>query len=355
MTTTTFDLHLHLDGSLRTNTVLKLMENYPDVLTDREKEIFNIVNKREKIAQVESLLRVSSNCKSLTEYLNSFDLPCRLLRTPEAMYLAVCDLLTHLRKTGMEYVEIRFAPQILSPNIENSGAYSHEASIIEAAISGAKRVMEEHEGIKANFILCCMRNLPIGSVGHEANIRTVKLAKEYLNKGVVAVDLAGAEARDATKDFEDIFSMAKNLDVPFTIHAGESGDLIWKLYSINSAIEFGAVRIGHGVAIESSPELIRKVVQKNITLECCPISNIQTNAISGGIKNHPIKRLLNAGVRVTVNTDNMTVSNTDIENEFKEIRDLGITENDVENLQLNAINAAFISEDEKMQYKAKIK
>lgn len=336
------DLHCHLDGSLPIATLAALVKrNFAWDVYEGEGNI------RDRVI-------APADCGSLNEYLECFALPQRLLQTPEDMKLAGFGLAKALKDSGIKYAEIRFAPQLHSINVPAEKKAAHERAILIGLLEGIKRALRFSD-TKINLLLCMMRNLPEKEEGYLANSRTVDLAREFVGKGVVGIDLAGAEARDATAAFEDQFMKARDLRIPFTIHAGEAGDDDWRIESIEKAIYFGARRIGHGVALEKSKELRDIVRDSGIVVECCPKSNIQTKAIIGGIENHPIKMFLEEGLKVTVNTDNMTVSETSIDEEYELLRSIGITDNDIRLMQMNAIEGAFVSRQEKAAMMSKIK
>jgi len=340
------ELHCHLDGSLPIETISELVG---------KEEVRKFMPEFADCSNEDILKSVVApkDCGSLNEYLRCFELPKRLLATPEAMRLAGYRLAKELKESGIKYAEIRFAPQLHSFFIPEEEKAFHERKIIEALLAGIKSAVRFSD-TKINVILCMMRNLPEGETGLVANTRTVFFAKEFLGKGVVGIDLAGAEARDATLAFESLFMLARDFKIPFTIHAGEAGDDAWRLDSVEKAIFFGAKRIGHGVALEKSPELRKLVRDMGIVVECCPISNLQTKAVVGGIDNHPIKMFLEEGLKVTVNTDNMTASDTTIDKEFELLRTIGITDSDIRTMKLNAIEGAFVSKKEKNRMKSKI-
>ena len=196
---------------------------------------------------------------------------------------------------------------------------------------------KEKCNIGGSLILCIMRE-----DNFENDFETIKVAKRFIEKGVSAVDLAGAEALFPTSDYEDIFKEASNLKIPFTIHAGEAAGAD----SIKKALEFGAKRIGHGVRCLESLKLVDYLVKNKIILEVCPISNIQTRATG---ENHPIEELYRKGLKVTVNCDNNTVSNTDIINEYKWILEhTKLDINDLKQMNINAVDGLFnITEKEK--------
>ncbi len=311
------DLHLHLDGSI-------------------SKDIARFLAKEQNIIlpnDFERKLSVDQGCTDLNEYLEKFSLPLSLLQTKWAITQAVKLVQQDLKNNGVIYAEIRFAPQLHT----QKGLTQRE--VIQSALDGLKLCE-----IDCNIILCLMR----GDQNQEQNRETVTLCKEFLAKdnGVVALDLAGAEALYPTKDFEDLFALAKKLDIPFTIHAGEADGYI----SVNDAVHFGAKRIGHAVHARESKDLLDEIKQKGIGIEMCPTSNLQTKAVSS-IADHPLKKYLEKGILATVNTDNPTVSNTTIQKEFELAGKMGLTETEINTLKLNAVEIAFCSEETKKQIK----
>ena len=344
------ELHCHLDGSLPKGIVSALMEHYPERVPVRLKHLLYLTEE-ERIKELRKELQAPQNCKSLAEYLGKFDLPCALLQDDWSLQFATIGLLRELVLEGVKYVEIRFAPQLHSINVPEEEKFQYEANFLWSMIK-ARQLLPQ---IECNFVLCTMRNLPDGKAGERANQRTLRLAQEFLGRGVCAVDLAGAEARDATSEFRKLFAMAREMKLPFTIHAGEAGTRDWRLESLKSAIEFGATRIGHGIALEHSQEL-RDICKANrIGIECCPISNLQTKAVCGGVQYHPLPLFLSEGLMVSVNTDNRTVSNTNLSKEFELLSQIGIGEADQKQLVRNAIDSSFASELTKIGLRSLIK
>jgi adenosine deaminase len=183
-----------------------------------------------------------------------------------------------------------------------------------------------------------MRHFPF-----EKNLEIIKLAKKYLGNGCCAIDLAGSEAQFKTSSFEELFKIAKTEGIPFTIHAGEADGV----ESLISAINFGTKRIGHGVRCIEDENVVNMILDKGIYLEVCPTSNIDTKTFNS-MKEHSIKKLVDNNILVTISTDNRTVSNTNLDNEYKILSDtFGFNNDDFLKFNLNAIDAAFISEEEK--------
>ena len=306
------DLHLHLDGSLSVRTVRELARMQQKALPEREEDLLRI-------------LQVSGDCKDLNEYLEKFDFPCALLQTEQAITLAVSNLMEELAEQGLRYAEIRFAPQL----------HTHQGltqqQVVRAATAGL-----EGARIPGSLILCCMRmadNL-------EENLATVEAAAEFLGHGVCAVDLAGAEALFPTENFEPVFRLARQKQIPMTIHAGEAAGPD----SIRKALEFGARRIGHGVRCLEDPELVRHLAQTGVTLELCPTSNLNT-CIFPDIRSYPLRQLMAAGVKVCINTDNMTVSGVTIRSEMALVAEtFSLTEEELAVLLRNGVDACFASD-----------
>ncbi len=310
------DLHVHLDGSLSVNTVRHLADIQSIKLDVTDKEL-------------ENMLKVPDDCSDLNEYLKRFDFPLQLLQTTEAITECVARVISEQHEMGIMYSEIRFAPQLHT----QKGLTQME--VVQAAIKGLENAsLDRHYH---NLILCCMR----GEGNHRENIETVELAKRFLNKGVVAVDLAGAEKLYPTEKYAYIFERARKLRVPFTIHAGEADGAD----SVRKAVEYGALRIGHGVRAVEDEEVVSLLKNKNITLELCPTSNLNTKVFDS-IKDFPIRKFIDSGVKVTVNTDNVTVSNTTIKHEFNLLKDaFDLTNDEVMQLLYNSADASFASKD----------
>ena len=316
------DLHLHLDGSLSVKTVKELAALQNIEIPEDEAELLK-------------LLRINDDCKDLTEYLEKFAFPGKLLQTKEAIAISVYNLQEELKEQGLIHAEIRFAPQLHTLQ----GLSQRE--VIEAAIDGLNR-----SDFSAELILCCMR----GNDNHEANLETVKIAKDYIGKGACCIDIAGAEALFPTENFEDLFVLARELEIPFTIHAGEADGP----KSVYKALEYGTKRLGHGVRSLEDPALIEKIVAEGITLELCPTSNLHT-CMFPTMEEYPLRKLMEAGVKVTINTDNMTVSNITLAKEFgKLIAAFDLTDEEIKGFARNSVNACFASEETKKELLEKI-
>lgn len=317
------DIHLHLDGSLSIP-VIKL-------LADQTGYDFKGKDIRKSVS-------VGDNCESLEDYLKCFDLPGQLLQTEEALSLASADLVQQLAAQGLIYSEIRFAPQLHT----KKGLTKEMA--VEAVIKGMEKGLEQVRSSESDFslktgiLLCAMVNGP-----DKENQETFELAAAYKGKGVAGVDIAGPEGFVPMEHFSSVFRKAYKNDVPFTIHAGECGDY----ENITRAVSYGARRIGHGCGAIRSEDCMSLLKKEKVTLEMCITSNLQTKAVSS-IQEHPVKAFYDRGIRVTYNTDNMTVSDTTLEKEADILRErLGFTESDLRQMNRYALEAAFLEDGEK--------
>ena len=319
------DLHLHLDGALTLEIAKELAA------------IQNIELPGGSDEELETLLRVPEDCESLNDFLKCFELPLSLMQTPEGLSEAVRLVCDNIKSQGVIYAEVRWAPQLHT----EKGMTQEDA--IAAALEGLKKT-----DLKANMILCCMR----GEGNEEQNEETLRLARKYLveDGGVVAIDLAGAEAVYPTENYRELFEKAKAAGIPFTIHAGEAAGA----ESVRAAVEYGATRIGHGVRSHEDPEVIRLLKEKGITLELCPTSNRQTRAVEN-MADYPLIDYLNDGILVTLNTDDMGIEGTTLPEEFRYAEDaLGLTAEQRITLLENAVEAAFTTEEVKNDLRAQL-
>lgn len=297
------ELHCHLDGSLSREFV--------------EARLGRTVNQKE--------LQVEESCTSLAEYLEKFSLPGLCLMDEKGLEDAGYDVLKGMSKENVLYAEIRFAPLL------SETADMNCRKVIEALLKGLERGKKEF-CIDFGVITCAMRHH-----SQEENFRMLKTAREYLGCGVCAADLAGAEAAYPMNEFMELFRNARKLEMPFTIHAGECGSV----QNIIDAVAAGAGRIGHGIAMKGHYHLQRELADKRIGIEMCPISNLQTKAVQSP-EEYPIREFLNAGVKVSVNTDNRTVSNTTLTKELQFIqKTYGITDEEILLLMKNAAETVF--------------
>ncbi len=305
------ELHMHLDGSVP----IYVLEKLSGLSFD---EIYSKV--------------VSINDIKLINYLKRFDFINSFIKTKEDLELVSYSLGKELEKENVIYAEVRFAP------IDYVTDKVTADDVIESVLSGLSKC-----NLKTNLILCMRRGASL-----EYNRQVIELTKKYLNKGVVATDLVGDEEGYPFSLYKELFDECKKLGIPYTIHSGEETKR-----DIKDVVSY-TKRIGHGIKICDDQELINLVKENNILLEVCPNSNLDTKN-ARDYSHHPIKKLYDMGIKVSVNTDNRTVSNITLTEEYVSlINYLNFTIDDIYQMNLNAIDYAFISQDEKEELKRKL-
>ncbi len=308
------DLHCHLDGSLRPETIIDIAKE----------EGINIPTF--DVNEIKKQVIVPLECSSLKEYFKAFIIPNLVMQSKESLRRTTFELFEDAAKENVKYMEVRFAP------ILHTAKGLEIEEIIQSVLEGIRNAEEAYE-IKGNLILSCMRNMPADSA-----IEVIEKGKKFLGKGVVAVDLCADENEGFCEKFLEPITLARKYGYKVTIHAGETG--IGK--NVLDAVELlGAERIGHGVFIKNCKEAYKVVKDKNIVLEMCPTSNVQTKAVKT-FSEHPIYDFYKDGIKVTVNTDNRSVSDTNMEKELEIIsREFNINYEDYKCIYFNSIEASF--------------
>ena len=316
------ELHCHLDGSLRVETVIELAQKD------------NIELDSYDYKEVKKMLSIDENCSSLDEYLEKFDLPNKVLQSKENLRRAAYELLEDAAKENIKYIEVRFAPIFHV----KEGLRLNE--VIQSVIDGIRDAEKQYE-IKGNVIISCIRGLDLKHV-----FDSIEAGAQFIGQGVVAIDLAATEKEDFAYEYIEAMKLAKEKGFRVTIHAGETG--FGK--NVRDAVNLlGAERIGHGVYIYNDKEAYELVKEKGITLEMCPKSNIDTKAVNI-YDNHPIYKYHKDNIKVNISTDNRMVSNINLNEETSNvIKTFNVTLDEYKEIYINSVNAAFCSEETKKE------
>ncbi len=301
------DLHCHIDGSFSIDFVRNTLKLSQDN------------------TELSSHLQAPASCDSLAEYLTCFDLPIQCMQTAADITAGILDILKHCADEQIKYIELRFAPTC---SLTSSMRYS---DIYEAAIRGCQ-TGEKLYGIYSNIIVCAMRHHTLAD-----NLAMLHAAMDYLGHGICALDLAGDEKAHGNLEFAELFSRACHLGMPFTIHSGECGSA----ENVRLALNYGASRVGHGIALIHDRKLMEECRKMRLGLELCPTSNYQTHAVAPN-ESYPLRAFLDYGLIATVNTDNRTVSNTTLTDEYNLICDrYDIREEDLITMYKNSVEISF--------------
>ena len=309
------DLHVHLDGSLRLETIIELAK-------DR-----NIALPETDPARLRRTMHLGENCGSLVEYLKAFDITLRVLQNKDSLFRVAYELAEDAARENVRYMEVRYAPML-----HTSGGLK-VTSVVEAVLGGLRAAQDEY-GIESNVILCGIRN-----VSPESSLEMAELAVAYKGRGVVGFDLAGAEYDHPAKHHRRAFQLVRDNNINVTIHAGEA----YGPESIAQAIHVcGAHRIGHGCRLREDGDLLHYINDHRIPLECCPSSNVQTGAVAS-LAHHPLKFYFNLGLRVTVNTDNRLITDTTVSKELWICHtEMGLPLADIKSLVVAGFKSSFL-------------
>jgi adenosine deaminase len=315
------DLHCHFDGSLS----IPMMEEYLSV------------NGLAQPGETHTY-SVAEDCPSLVEYLKCFDLPVSCLQTPNAIALFLQDMLRSAAAEHIFYLEVRFAPQL-----HTQGGLTLE-QVFQAMALG-KALGEAESGVRCSILACAMRHFSPAE-----NLQMLEEAAKWYPTLVSGLDLAGDEANHATREQEAFFLRAKELGIPFTIHSGETG----RLDNLEDALRYGAQRVGHGIALQKSPQLMEAYANAGIGVELCPVSNLQTKAVQNWAE-YPFQTFDQQGLAVTVNTDNRTVSATTLVHELEQlICHCGLTPEQTVAIMHNANRLSFAPPEGKEDYEREL-
>ena len=307
------ELHCHLDGSLN----MKLI-----------KEEMARVGRNYSLEELKTLVTAPEECPSLVEYLSRFDIPLDCVQDRDFLRHAAYRLAMDAAEENVVYLEVRYAPVTALRGGMTLGETMEE---VEAGLAQARK----ESGIETGIICCGMRHLPM-----EENLAMVEAVKTHMDKGVVACDLAGDEQGFPNRLFTEYFAACRKADIPLTLHAGEQGSK----ENIRVAVEAGAKRVGHGIAMGGDKELIELCRSHKVGAEMCPTSNFQTKACTSW-EQYPLKEFMDAGLLFNLNTDNRTVSGTNMEKELEIVdKFYKLTDNQMETIYRNSVEMAFVGD-----------
>ncbi len=314
------DLHVHLDGSMRVETMIDIAQKKGVELPSMDVE------------ELRDYVQVDENCESLEEYLRAFDVTCSVLQDFESLRRAAFELAEDAAAENVKYMEVRFCPLL-----HTKEGLSLE-KIVKAVLIGLADAERQFD-ITTGVIICGIRHMSPENSNHLADLTIA-----FKNRGVVAFDLAGAEYDNPAKYHRDAFYKILNQNINCTIHAGEA----FGPKSISQALHYcGAHRIGHGTRLIEDRDLMNYMNDHRVPLEVCLISNLQTKAIES-LEAHPLKTYYELGLRVTINTDNRLVSGTTVTDELKLVADtFDFDINDMANMIINGFKSAFLPHNKK--------
>ncbi|HEU5185807.1 MAG TPA: adenosine deaminase [Gemmatimonadaceae bacterium] len=315
------ELHCHLDGSVRAETMLELAREYGQPMPVDDPDAL-----REHM--------VVKNAHNLEEYLERFTITLSVMQRADAIERIAYELAEDAARDGVRYLEVRYAPVL------NTREGLSLDEVVEAAARGLARAERDHD-ITARIIICGLRHLD-----PEVSITLAKLAVAHRQRGVVGFDLAGGERGHPARTHADAFAYARQHELAVTVHAGE-GD---GAESVRQAVHVcGADRLGHATRLIDDESLTRYVNDRRIALEVCLTSNVQTHA-SESLDAHPVRRYFDRGMNVVLNTDNRLMSGTTLTDEYLlAARHHGFTFEELSVIALNGFASAFLPWEDRLR------
>lgn len=313
------DLHVHLAGSLKAETIIEYAKER------------NVPLPTYNASELEHYLEAPDRCNEKADFYELCEMTDWVLQERRAIRRAMIELVKELDSQGVLYAEIRFSPS------ECTLGGLRQDDAVAAAIEGLERGMQESNRIKANLVLCVIEKMN----EHEA-FETVVAAKKYLRRGVCGLDLLLNESLYETETFDWLFDLIKEEHIPFTVHCGQ-----YNTDSMKKAIRYGAQRISQGLQIHMDEELLNEIRDRRVIVECCPASNLKLGTVEN-YGSHPIRKLFDMGVPVCVCTDRLRVSGINLVKEYKNLaRYLNFTPKELYKMNINAIQGAFLNQMEK--------
>ena len=315
------DLHVHLDGSLRPATLLELAEASGVAVPAGDE------------GELRRLLQINGGERSLGRYLEAFRYTVPVLQNEAALERAAYELALDAAAENVRLMEVRYSPLLH----RDQGLQFGE--IIAAVNRGLTRGAEE-TGIVCGQILCGIRHMT-----PEKSLELAEATLKHKDHGIVAFDLAGEEKDYPAKKHREAFYFIKNHNLNSTLHAGEA----FGPESIAQALHYcGTHRIGHGTRLWEDPSLMEYVNDHRIPLEVCLTSNLHTGAVAN-LRDHPFRKYLDRGLRVTLNTDNRLMSDTCVTKEYHAaVQALGLSASEIHEIVINGFKSAFLPHDQKV-------
>lgn len=315
------ELHRHLDGNVRVETILDLARRH------------RIELPAWTVEELRPHVQVTEREPSLTAFLAKFAVVRRVFVDYTAVRRIVLENLEDAAREGIDYIELRFSPFFMG---EEHGL--NTAGVVEAACDA----LEEGRStipVKAKLIVIISRHYgpEVGRIELSAAIRS-------RDRGVVALDLAGDEASFPGDLFVRHFAKARDGGLRTVAHAGEASGA----ESVRQAVlGLHAERIGHGIRCLEDPVVVDLLLERKIPLEVCPTSNLQTSTVASYAE-HPLPTLLARGLAVNLNSDDPGISGIDLAHEYRIAEtELGLSESQIRRMQANAVDAAFLTPEER--------
>lgn len=311
------DLHRHMEGSLRLETLAEVAREHGVDLPSYD------------IEQLRPYVQFTDDAPDFYIFLSKMELLRRFYSAGAAVDRIAYEAVADAANDNIKYLELRFSP---------AGKELRPWEVMSNVVNAVRRASRDYS-IQVGLLVTVVREFGV-RVGEEV----LELALAYQDQGIVGLDLAGHEETHSAAPFADIFRRAREAGLHVTIHAGEVGGPD----NVREAIELlGAQRIGHGVRAIEDDGVVQLLRDRGIPLEVCPTSNLQTG-VTHAFTQHPLRELFHLGVPVTINTDDPSISDTTLTDEYLvTVETMGFSVSEIQQMILNSAQAAFLPPNDK--------
>jgi adenosine deaminase len=311
------ELHLHLEGAIPLDSLLELIHGCGD----------------RSVTDLEALER-RFVFRDFEQFRDTWIWKNQFLRRPDDFEFIAYEVLRSLARQGIVYAE----PSVSAGEHTNRGLDPVE--VVRAVLRGAARA-ERDFGIRTGLLVDLVRDF-----GPERGLEWLRSLEPLRDEGLVGIGLGGSEHRVPAEQYVAVFHLARAMGFRLTAHAGET----MGPQSVRAALDrLGAERIGHGVRAVEDPALVDELARRRVPLEVCPISNLRTAVVSR-LAEHPIRQLVAAGVPVSVNSDDPTMFQTSLVEEYLALhRELGFDMRELVALAAEGIRSSFASVEERQE------
>jgi aminodeoxyfutalosine deaminase len=326
------ELHLHLEGTVDPETLAELSRRHPTPLTTTNERYRKIEDSGRVFTEEEA--RELYQYKHFTGFLWAFKAVTERMRTAEDYELVTYRMMQKLHAQNVLHAEVYISTGVVLWRGQEF------APLFEGAEQGRQRG-ERDFGMSLYWIFDATRHF-----GVEEAQRVVEEAVRLRDRNVIGIGLGGDERRAGPEQFRNVYEYAAKHGLRSTVHAGETvgPDSIWCALR-----ELEADRIGHGLRATEDPELVRYLAEKQVPVEVCITSNFLTGCCAA-VKEHPVRRFFDAGVLVTLNTDDPDMFRTTLTHEYQIVRQIfGFSEAELRELAKNSFRASFLPEDRKRE------
>lgn len=317
------ELHRHLEGSVRLETLV-------DIARDYEIDVPLDVEELRPLVQV-----MPDEPRTFQNFLSKFGVLRHFFASTDIIYRITREAIVDAANDNVKYLELRFTPKALSNIV---GCSSHEA--VNIVCQTAESTAEEY-GIMVRLIVSPNRHESV-----EIAAEAAEAAIDHRHMGVVALDVGGSEPGNPVYPFRQIFKRARAAGLRTTVHAGEwvGPESIWDAIS-----NVNTDRIGHGIRVLEDEGIANILIDRGIVLEVCPSSNVDTGSHSTDLSTHPLPRLIDRGLQVTINTDDPLLFNISLTDElFRTVKHMALTLDDLKQHTILAAQSAFLPDSQRM-------